>query len=157
MSRFIPYLALEASAGSGKTYRLSERYAALLLQDIAPEKILCLTFTKKAAKEMQERIVTLLEKLSAGDATKQLSAIAEMLAISEATLAAKLPEVTNRFLRARCQIMTIDAFFNHILRQFSLNIGLPAVLTFAATARHNARSDGKFCRCPHSPLTPDRG
>ena len=138
MSGFIPYLALEASAGSGKTYQLSRRYAALLLQDIAPEKILCLTFTNKAANEMQERIVLLLEKLAAGGASgtsgtnaaneqSLLREIAEQLATTEAALTAKLPEVINRFMRARSQIMTIDAFFNHILRQFSLNVGLSAV------------------------------
>ena len=45
-----------ASAGSGKTRVLSNRVLRLLLNDILPNKILCLTFTKAAANEMQDRI-----------------------------------------------------------------------------------------------------
>lgn len=45
-----------ANAGAGKTYTLANRVARLLLADAAPEKILCLTFTKAAAAEMQERL-----------------------------------------------------------------------------------------------------
>lgn len=45
-----------ASAGSGKTKILTDRVLRLLLDDVRPDKILCLTFTKTAAAEMQERI-----------------------------------------------------------------------------------------------------
>ncbi len=45
-----------ASAGSGKTKILTDRVLRLLLLGVSPEKILCLTFTKAAASEMQERI-----------------------------------------------------------------------------------------------------
>src|SRR3569623_115514 len=45
-----------ANAGSGKTYTLANRVARLLLADARPEKILCLTFTKAAAAEMQDRL-----------------------------------------------------------------------------------------------------
>jgi ATP-dependent helicase/nuclease subunit A len=45
-----------ASAGSGKTKILTDRVLRLLLEDVAPHKILCLTFTKVAAAEMQSRI-----------------------------------------------------------------------------------------------------
>src|SRR3569623_1148163 len=45
-----------ANAGAGKTYTLANRVARLLLADAKPEKILCLTFTKAAAAEMQERL-----------------------------------------------------------------------------------------------------
>jgi ATP-dependent helicase/nuclease subunit A len=45
-----------ANAGAGKTYTLANRVARLLLADARPEKILCLTFTKAAAAEMQERL-----------------------------------------------------------------------------------------------------
>ncbi|MEL6792976.1 MAG: UvrD-helicase domain-containing protein, partial [Pseudomonadota bacterium] len=46
---------VSANAGSGKTRVLTERVARLLLADAAPGKILCLTYTKAAAAEMQER------------------------------------------------------------------------------------------------------
>ncbi len=45
-----------ASAGSGKTKILTDRVLRLLLEDVSPNKILCLTFTKVAAAEMQHRI-----------------------------------------------------------------------------------------------------
>ncbi len=45
-----------ASAGSGKTKILTDRVLRLLLEDVSPGKILCLTFTKVAAAEMQQRI-----------------------------------------------------------------------------------------------------
>ncbi len=51
-----------ASAGSGKTKILTDRVLRLLLDDVRPDKILCLTFTKTAAAEMQERINLELSK-----------------------------------------------------------------------------------------------
>ncbi len=45
-----------ANAGAGKTYTLANRVARLLLAGAKPERILCLTFTKAAAAEMQERL-----------------------------------------------------------------------------------------------------
>jgi ATP-dependent helicase/nuclease subunit A len=51
-----------ASAGSGKTKILTDRTLRLLLDDVDPSKILCLTFTKVAAAEMQNRINHELEK-----------------------------------------------------------------------------------------------
>src|ERR1700758_1511640 len=45
-----------ANAGAGKTYTLANRVARLLLGGAKPQKILCLTFTKAAAAEMQNRL-----------------------------------------------------------------------------------------------------
>src|SRR6202167_3046998 len=45
-----------ANAGSGKTHVLAQRVVNLLLEGIAPEKILCLTFTKAAAANMAKRV-----------------------------------------------------------------------------------------------------
>ena len=47
---------VEASAGTGKTKVLSDRVLRLLLAKVDPSKILCLTYTKAAAVEMNERI-----------------------------------------------------------------------------------------------------
>jgi len=57
-------ISLEASAGTGKTFQLSMRIIAMLLQGVAPGDILALTFTKKATGEMLDRVVTLLTKLA---------------------------------------------------------------------------------------------
>src|SRR5438477_12216705 len=51
---------VSANAGSGKTHVLVQRVIRLLLADVPPEKILCLTFTKAAAANMAERVFTTL-------------------------------------------------------------------------------------------------
>ena len=45
-----------ANAGAGKTYTLASRVARLLLDDAKPARILCLTYPKAAAAEMQDRL-----------------------------------------------------------------------------------------------------
>ena len=47
---------LAANAGSGKTHVLTDRVARLLLEGVMPQNILCLTYTKAAASEMQNRL-----------------------------------------------------------------------------------------------------
>src|SRR5258707_12525211 len=51
---------VSANAGSGKTHVLVQRVIRLLLNDVAPEKILCITFTKAAAANMAERVFSTL-------------------------------------------------------------------------------------------------
>ena len=51
---------IRASAGSGKTWQLSNRFLALMALGVAPEKIIALTFTRKAAGEFTGRIMTRL-------------------------------------------------------------------------------------------------
>src|SRR4030088_3075958 len=47
---------VSANAGAGKTHRLAQRVIRLLLADVAPAKILCITFTKAAAANMAARV-----------------------------------------------------------------------------------------------------
>src|SRR5687767_11450994 len=58
-------VALEASAGTGKTRILVNRYVNLLKAGVDPGEILALTFTRKAAAEMRERIVATLRDAAA--------------------------------------------------------------------------------------------
>src|SRR5262245_22566046 len=53
-------VVLEASEGTGKTRVLVDRYVRLLEQDVDPRHILAVTFTRKAAAEMRDRILLAL-------------------------------------------------------------------------------------------------
>ena len=114
-------LAYEASAGSGKTFMLVVRYLSLLFMGADPAKILALTFTNKAAGEMQERIISTLTELERRD---ELGAISQNTGMCEEEILQKKDAVLRRFLKAPTKVMTIDSFFTKILRKFSLYVAL---------------------------------
>ncbi len=95
-------VVLEASAGTGKTRVLVERYVNLLLAGVEPDNILAITFTRKAAAEMRQRIV---ERLKEASRTSQLDA-------------ARWRDLRDRL--ADIAISTIDAFCLSLLREFPL-------------------------------------
>ncbi|MBN2869350.1 MAG: RecB-like helicase [Campylobacterales bacterium] len=129
---FEPFLAYEASAGSGKTFNLVVRYLSLLFMGEDPRSIVALTFTNKAANEMLERMIVTLEHLHERG---ELAAIAQVCEMSPEEILSRRSEVLRRFLRSDIQISTIDKFFGRILRKFALNAGI--MPTFKTTQNHH--------------------
>jgi len=140
MSNFVANLAYEASAGSGKTFMLVVRYLTLLYKGAHPSKILALTFTNKAAREMSQRVVETLEELEKRD---ELYKIEEQSGLSREYLLENRDRILAEFLNAHTKIMTIDSFFTQILRKFSLYVSLmPDFTTFSA--QHEIKLMSRF-------------
>ncbi len=113
---FKQYLVLEANAGSGKTFSLVSRYLTLLFDGVSPEKIFALTFTKKATKEMYDRVINSLKKpLDSGE----VKLIAEDKNLSEKETIEKSAEILNRLLNSDIKISTIDSLNQSILKKFA--------------------------------------
>lgn len=129
---FEPFLAYEASAGSGKTFNLVVRYLSLLFMGEDPRSIVALTFTNKAANEMLDRMLQTLEHLHERG---ELDAIADVCGLSREEILSRRSDVLRRFLHADVQISTIDKFFGRILRKFALNAGI--MPTFKTTQNHH--------------------
>ncbi len=116
------YLALKASAGSGKTFALTVRYISLLLLDANPKEILTLTFTNKAAAQMADRIYNTL--ISLGDDKDILDAVEKETNLTKQIILDKKDSMIKNFITSELAIYTIDKFINKILREFSGYIGI---------------------------------
>src|SRR6478735_605084 len=95
-------VVLEASAGTGKTRVLVERYVNLLRAGVEPDHILAITFTRKAAAEMRERII---------DRLREAARLSQFDAGRWRELKERLGDIA---------ISTIDAFCLSLLREFPL-------------------------------------
>ncbi|MBS1229875.1 MAG: ATP-dependent exonuclease beta subunit, helicase and exonuclease [Proteobacteria bacterium] len=70
-------VVVEACAGSGKTWLLASRIVRLLLAGVAPGEILAITFTRKAAREIEERVVGWLQSMATDDDVALAAFLAE--------------------------------------------------------------------------------
>jgi ATP-dependent helicase/nuclease subunit A len=93
-----------ANAGSGKTYKLTSRYLELLDRGEAPERIIALTFIRKAAGEFLEKIFARLLEDSSEAGLARLRVMIE-----------KLPQLA---------LGTLDGFFGRMVRAFPFECGL---------------------------------
>ena len=124
---------LSANAGSGKTRVLTDRVARLLLSGVEPQHILCLTYTKAAASEMQNRLFkrlggwAMLPDQSLRDALRELGidgAIHEDALRQARTLFARAIETPGGL-----KIQTIHSFCASLLRRFPLEAGVTPQFT----------------------------
>lgn len=121
-------IAVFASAGTGKTRLLVQRILKLLLNDVDPSHIVAITFTRKAAAEMRERLIKVLEDW-AGFGDQQLQQALQELAhphnLDSISKARKLYEEL-LFAKYDIRITTFHAFCQDILKRFALHAGVPA-------------------------------
>ena len=127
-------LAVKASAGSGKTFRLANRYISLLNMD-STVNIIAITFTNKAANEMKERIVKFLREL--GRDENVINMVCDEIKISKKEILKRKNELLDKFLKGDINIQTIDSFINKILRKFSYFAGIKSNFSVGEINREN--------------------
>ncbi len=120
-------VVVEACAGSGKTWLLVSRVVRLLLDGVPPGEILAITFTRKAAQEMQARLRDWLYELASKDDDFVRDFLRER-EVDEADMARMLPRARRlyqQFLLAKpaITISTFHGWFMQILQRAPLNSG----------------------------------
>ncbi|WP_425079471.1 double-strand break repair helicase AddA [Ruegeria denitrificans] len=124
---------LAANAGSGKTRVLTDRVARLLLDGVQPQHILCLTYTKAAASEMQNRLFKRLGEWAMLDNSSLLEQLTDLGVPGEIS-SDKLAQARTLFARAietpgGLKIQTIHSFCASLLRRFPLEAGVSPQFT----------------------------
>lgn len=117
-------MLIRASAGTGKTFQLSNRLLQIILSGQEVDHILATTFTRKAAGEIMHRVLQRLAKACVS--TQENLALAEHVVgvdTSAAACLAALRRLASQLHRFR--VSTLDSFFAQIARTFSLEMALP--------------------------------
>jgi len=115
---------VQAPAGSGKTELLSQRYLTLLAHAQAPEEVVAISFTRKAAAEMRNRILEALDRAgdpedaASGDHARRTRALAQAVLRRDAERGWDLVAHP-----ARLRIQTIDSLCSALTRQMPLLSG----------------------------------
>jgi ATP-dependent exoDNAse (exonuclease V) beta subunit len=122
--RCFPNTVIRASAGTGKTFQLSNRFLGLVFAGAPLDSILATTFTRKAAGEILNRVLVRLAE-AALDPCK-LAELGEQIGhapLDAACCRRMLGQMVHHMHRLR--VGTLDSFFVEIARNFSLELGLP--------------------------------
>ncbi|MEM6471134.1 MAG: UvrD-helicase domain-containing protein [Planctomycetota bacterium] len=123
----LPPMLVRASAGTGKTYRLTGRLLTILFQGASPETILATTFTRKAAGEILDRILIVLAKASDVDGDEALEELREQVGIPALTRHACLQLLQKLIANVhRIRICTLDSLFTQLAKSFPFELQLPA-------------------------------
>ena len=116
-----------ASAGAGKTHKLTGEYLLLLFaRPGAYRRILAVTFTNKATDEMKGRIVEELYRLASGKKSDYLSMLSSIYKLTEEQARSRAKKILVEILHdySAFNISTIDRFFQQTTRAFTREIGL---------------------------------
>jgi ATP-dependent exoDNAse (exonuclease V) beta subunit len=120
----LPAAMIRASAGTGKTFQLSNRLLALILAGQSVDHVLATTFTRKAAGEILQRVLVRLAKAALDPAQcQELQSHLAHLQFDQAECLAALRKVTRQLHRFR--VSTLDSFYAQLARTFSLELELP--------------------------------
>ncbi|MGA2108967.1 MAG: UvrD-helicase domain-containing protein [Syntrophorhabdales bacterium] len=126
------FTVLKASAGSGKTFALSKRFAGFLLSDEVPRNrpanLLAITFSNNAAAEMKERVLDRLKRICLGneefirELTKEFS---EFEGISSCEIRTKAGSTIDAILAlySDFQVKTIDSFMSAVFKASAMDFG----------------------------------
>lgn len=137
-----------ANAGSGKTSTLVDRVARLLLKQVQPGEILCVTYTRAAAAEMQGRLFERLGDWAVMDDDALAQSLADLGGHEHGT---SRPEALSRarqlFAKALdtpggLKIQTIHAFCEKLLRRFPIEAGITPGFTVLENEAAVALSQG---------------
>jgi ATP-dependent exoDNAse (exonuclease V) beta subunit len=115
-----PNLLILASAGSGKTYQLGNRVIGLVAKGNKPEKIVALTFTRKAAGEFADSVLTKLA--AAATNQEEASELEKRIGLDPTDFNTVLATVVGSL--PRFNLGTIDSFFAKIVRSFQYEFGI---------------------------------
>lgn len=130
-TRTLPRTLVTASAGSGKTYRLSTEILDLLARGAEPGSILASTFTRKAAGEILERVLLrLAEAATDPEKARILSADTDNESLADPARCQALLQTLLGQLH-QLNVSTLDAFFVRIVRSFFHTLGLPPTWSLA--------------------------
>lgn len=121
-----PHLRIRASAGTGKTFRLTDRIIELLLLGAEPGKIIALTFTRKAAGEFLVKTLRKLADLSSDKA--QVAAFCVRRGITKKLAPGDFLPLLRKLADSLDQIEfgTLDSFFFRVVSAFGAPLGLGA-------------------------------
>lgn len=139
------HLRILASAGSGKTFRLSARVIDLLRRVNDPSTVLASTFTRAAAAEIRDRVLRRLADAATSAKERQLLTIGSALpAPSEAEAMALLERIARD--PDSLHVRTLDSFFAAAVMAFAPELGFPASLRIADVVDEERLRDDAIAR-----------
>lgn len=132
--KFPHILVIDASAGSGKTHTLTQRFVQFILSEKIHHNeltnILAITFTNNAAREMKQRILEWLKKLALGIACEEQRQTQQLVNLSPEQITIRAAQTVDNIIQhwSDFHIQTIDSFMSRILRTSAQEIGMPLEL-----------------------------